>query len=186
MFSIVGPRRLLRLLHVSLARGERMDLHDVLRVQRRVWPGDLDELRHVNNGVYLSMLDLARYELLKRSGVWNRMREARLYPVVAAQTIAYRKSLRLGHRFGIETRILGYDDRAVFLEQRFVVHGEIYARAFILGRFLRRGGGVVPMAEVGRQVRIDVDAHPAPEWLREWARTVALPSTRQPAPSAWD
>ena len=76
-----------------------MDLHDVLRVRRRVWPGDLDELWHVNNGVYLSMLDLARYELLKRSGVWGRMQQARLYPVVAAQTIAYRKSLRLGQRF---------------------------------------------------------------------------------------
>jgi YbgC/YbaW family acyl-CoA thioester hydrolase len=181
----VGPRRLLRLLQVSLARGERIDLHDVLRVRRRVWPGDLDELRHVNNGVYLSMLDLARYELLKRSGIWARMQQARLYPVVAAQTIAYRKSLRLGQRFGIETRILGYDARAVYLEQRFVVHGEIYARAYIQGRFLRRGGGVAPMAEVAAAVGIDIDAHPAPHWLHDWARAVALPSTRQPAPSDW-
>ncbi|MFC0682684.1 acyl-CoA thioesterase [Lysobacter korlensis] len=181
----MGPRRLLRLLQVSLARGEQMDLHDVLRVRRRVWPGDLDELRHVNNGVYLSMLDLARYELLKRSGVWRRMQQARLYPVVAAQTIAYRKSLRLGQRFGIETRVLGYDARAVYLEQRFVVHGEIYARAHIQGRFLRRGGGVVPMVEVGELVGIDIHAHPAPEWLHEWARAVALPSTRKPAPSDW-
>jgi YbgC/YbaW family acyl-CoA thioester hydrolase len=181
----VGPRRIFRLLQVSLARGERMDLHDVLRVRRRVWPGDLDELRHVNNGVYLSMLDLARYELLKRSGVWGRMQRAGLYPVVAAQTIAYRKSLRLGQRFGIETRILGYDARAVYLEQRFVVHGEIYARAYIQGRFLRRRGGVVPMAEVGSTVGIDIDAHPAPAWLHDWARAVALPSTRQPASSNW-
>ena len=162
-----------------------MDLHDVLRVRRRVWPGDLDELRHVNNGVYLSMLDLARYELLKRSGVWERMKAAGVYPVVAAQSIAYRKSLRLGQRFEIETRILGYDARAVYLEQRFVVHGEIYARAYIQGRFLRRGGGVVPMAEVGETVGIDIDAHPAPAWLHDWSRAVALPSTRQPAPSEW-
>lgn len=162
-----------------------MDLHDVLRVRRRVWPGDLDELRHVNNGVYLSMLDLARYELLKRSGVWGRMREAGLYPVVAAQTIAYRKSLRLWQRFAIETRILGYDAKAVYLEQRFVVGGEIYARAFLQGRFLRRGAGVVPMAEIGAVVGIDIDAHPAPDWLHEWARAVALPSTRQAAPSDW-
>jgi YbgC/YbaW family acyl-CoA thioester hydrolase len=162
-----------------------MDLHDVLRVRRRVWPGDLDELRHVNNGVYLSMLDLARYELLKRSGVWERMRKAGLYPVVAAQTIAYRKSLRLGQRFGIETSVLGYDARAVYLEQRFVVGGEIYARAFIQGRFLRRAGGVAPMSEVATAVGIDIDAHPAPAWLHDWARAVALPSTRQPAPSSW-
>ena len=181
----MGPRRLFRLLQVSLVRGERMDLHDVLRVRRRVWPGDLDELRHVNNGVYLSMLDLARYELLKRSGVWERMKAAGVYPVVAAQSIAYRKSLRLGQRFEIETRILGYDARAVYLEQRFVVHGEVYARAYIVGRFLRRGGGVVPMSELAANVGIDLEAHPAPQWLHEWARAVALPSTRQPAPSDW-
>lgn len=181
----MGLRRLLRLLQVSLARGERVELHDVLRVRRRVWPGDLDELRHVNNGVYLSMLDLARYELLKRAGVWGRMQQAGLYPVVAAQTIAYRKSLHLGQRFEIETRILGYDARAVYLEQRFVVRGEIYARAYLQGRFLRRGAGVVPMTEVGATVGIDLDAHPAPQWLHDWARSVALPSTRQPAPSDW-
>lgn len=162
-----------------------MHLHDVLRVRRRVWPGDLDELRHVNNGVYLSMLDLARYELLKRSGVWERMKAAGVYPVVAAQSIAYRKSLRLGQRFEIETRILGYDARAVYLEQRFVAHSEVYARAYIVGRFLRRGGGVVPMAELAATVGIDFDAHPAPQWLHDWARAVALPSTRQPAPSDW-
>ncbi len=163
-----------------------MDLHDVLRVRRRVWPGDLDELRHVNNGVYLSILDLARYELLKRSGVWRRMQREGLYPVVAAQTIAYRKSLRLGQRFAIETRILGYDDRAVYLEQRFVVAGEIYARGFVKGRFLRRGGGVVSVAEVGALAGIDPAAHPVPEWLRSWSEHVTLPSTRAPAPSVWD
>ncbi|HEY8590096.1 MAG TPA: acyl-CoA thioesterase [Naasia sp.] len=181
----MGPRRYLRLLLVSMARGPRMDPHDVLTVQRRVWPGDLDELRHVNNGVYLSMLDLPRLELLQRAGLWGRMRAAGVYPVVAAQTIAYRKSLKLWQRFIIESRILGYDERAVFLEQRFVVDGEVYARAYIVGRFLRRTGGVVPMSEVGAIAGVDPAAWPVEGWLTQWARDVALPSTRQPAPSVW-
>ncbi|MCU1438385.1 MAG: thioesterase family protein [Naasia sp.] len=162
-----------------------MDPHDVLTVSRRVWPGDLDELRHVNNGVYLSMLDLPRTELLQRSGLWSRMRAAGVYPVVAAQTIAYRKSLQLWQRFTIESRVLGYDDRAVFIEQRFVVDGEVYARAYVLGRFLRRTGGVVPMDELARLTGIDVAGWPVDEWLHEWSRGVALPSTRRPAPSVW-
>ncbi len=151
-----------------------------------MWPGDLDELRHVNNGVYLSMLDLARYELLRRAGLWHRMQKAGVYPVVASQTITYRKSLELWQRFEIESRILGYDDRAVYLDQRFVVRGEVYARAYIMGRFLRRPGGVVPIAELAEVTGIDTLAWPVPDWLTEWAQAVALPSTRQPARSEWD
>src|SRR3546814_5466286 len=41
-------------------------------------------------------------DLMVRSGIWRRLREARIYPVVTAQTITYRKSLELGQRFTVE------------------------------------------------------------------------------------
>jgi hypothetical protein len=46
-------------------------------------------------------------------------------------------------------------------------------------------GGVAPIREVGDIVGIDTSAHPIPEWMREWAQQVRLPSTKQPAPSDW-
>ncbi|WP_307807433.1 acyl-CoA thioesterase [Naasia sp. SYSU D00948] len=181
-------RRSLRLLQLNLTAGRRppLDLHDVAVIEGRVWPTDLDELRHVNNGVYLSMMDLPRLDLLMRSGLWPRFRAAGIYPVVASQTITYRKSLQLWQRFRIETRIVGYDDRAVYLEQRFVVDGEVYARGFVKGRFLRRTGGVATIEEVGRLAGIDPALHPIPEWMRSWSEHVALPSSRAEAPSRWD
>jgi hypothetical protein len=118
--------------------------------------------------------------------VWAQFQKAGVYPVVASQTITYRKSLRLWQRFEVETRILGYDERAVYLEQRFVAGGEIYARAYVKGRFLRRTGGVVSIAEVGLLAGIDPTAHPIPDWLEEWSRHVALPSTSVPAASEWE
>ena len=151
----------------------------------RVWLTDLDELRHMNNGVYLALLDHARLDLMLRSGAWQKMRAAEVYPVVTAQSIAYRKSLELGQRFQIESRIIGYDDRSVYIEQRVVSKGEVYARAFVQGRFLRDAGGVAPIDEVGQTVGVVTADHPAPEWLREWSADVSLPSTRQPAPSDW-
>jgi len=185
----VNPlRRFFRLfwLIVTVRRRPRIALHDVARMNGRVWPSDLDELGHVNNGVYLSMLDHPRLDLLQRSGVWGPMKRAGIYAVVASQTVTYRKSMRLGQKFVIESRIIGYDDRAVYLDQRFVVDGEIYARAYVKGRFIRRTGGVVSTVEVGALTGIDVAAHPVPEWMADWARHVALPSTRGPAPSDWD
>lgn len=162
-----------------------IDPQHVGRVQRRVMLGDIDELRHMNNGVYLSMLDHARQELVVRTGVWARLRAAKMYPVVTAQTITYRKSLTYRQRYDIESRLLGLDDRCVYMEQRFVVEGEIYARAFVQARFLRDAGGTVPTDELAEVTGIDPEHFQVPEWLHEWAAHVRLPGTRQPAPSGW-
>src|SRR5687768_7148163 len=86
----------------------------------RVWPTDLDVLMHVNNGVYLSMMDLGRIDLMTRSGLFATINERGWYPVVTAQTIQYRRSLKLFDRFDIVTRVLAWDDKTIMLEQRFV------------------------------------------------------------------
>lgn len=181
-------RRFSRMFRIRAAAKRRpaLAITDVSIVHDRVWPTDIDELRHMNNGVYLSLLDHARLDLMLRAGAWAAMRAAKVYPVVTAQSIAYRRSLELGQRFQIETRIAGYDDRSVYIEQRVVARGEIYARAFVQGRFLRDAGGVVPIQEVGDVVGVVTADHPVPTWLREWAENVRLPSTREPAPSDWD
>jgi acyl-CoA thioesterase FadM len=158
---------------------------DVGRVSGRVWPTEIDEFRHMNNGVYLSLLDHARLDLLERSGLWAKIRGAGVYPVVSMQTVSYRKSLTLGQKYVIESRMVGFDERSVYLEQRFVVDGEIYVRAFIAGRFLRDAGGVVMMAELAEITGIDVSTLPVSDWLRAWADGAKLPSTRDSAPSVW-
>lgn len=180
-------RRFTRMFRISFGarRREPLGPHDVSIVHDRVWLTDLDELRHMNNGVYLSLLDHARLDLMLRSGVWRKLRASKIYPVVTAQSIAYRKSLELGQKFQIRSRIIGYDHRAVYIEQRVVANEEIYARAFVQGRFLRDAGGVAPIEEVGDVVGVVTADLPAPEWLSAWSAEVSLPSTRQPAPSDW-
>lgn len=181
-------RRYVRLARIRLMASRRgpLDIHDVSIVPDRVWLSDIDELRHMNNGVYLMLLDHGRSDLMLRSGGWQKMMAAKVYPVVSAQTIAYRKSLEVGQRFQTESRIVGYDDVAVYMEQRIVRNGEVYARAYVQGRFLRMTGGTAPIQEVGEIVGVDVSAHPIPDWMREWAAQVRLPSTKSPAPSSWD
>jgi len=180
-------RRYLRMFRIQLAarRGARLALHDVATRHERVWLTEIDELRHMNNSVYLGLMDHARLDLLLRSGVWKLMRAAAIYPVVTSQTISYRKSLELGDGYDIETRIAGYDERQVYIEQRFVRAGEVTAVAFVAGRFLRDRGGVVSMAELGEVTGVDVAAFPIPAWMAEWAAATRLPSTKDPAPSTW-
>lgn len=122
----------------------------------RVWPTDLDVFRHVNNGVYLSMMDLGRVDLMDRSGLLAAIKAQGWYPVVMSQTIQYRRSLRVFQRFDIVTRVLAWDDKAILLQQEFTRGGETYATALIRGRFLSRSGSV-PMADV-----IALAGNPAP------------------------
>lgn len=179
------------LLHVLFLSRRKPDLdhYEVARTNFITLPTDLDINRHMNNGVYFSIMDVARFDMLVRNGVWAIMREKGWYPVVASETITFRKSLSLWQRFTIESRILGFDEKAVYVEQRFVRPGpggepEVFAQGVIRGRFLRKAGGVVPVPEL-------VEAFGAtpgdglPEWIERWGTDVALPPTRAAAPSIW-
>ena len=166
--------------------GPRLDPHDVGRMAFRVLPTDLDVLGHMNNGVYLSIMDLGRMDLLQRSGVWSRLFRAGFFPVMADETISFRRSLMPWQRFTLETRIVGYDAKAVYVEQRAVVEGQIYARATTRGRFVKKTGGTVTTAEVAEVTGIDITGRPLPEWMARWATDVALPAARAAAPSEWD
>jgi YbgC/YbaW family acyl-CoA thioester hydrolase len=151
----------------------------------RVLPTDLDVMGHMNNGMYFSIMDLGRTDLLRRIGAWKKMVSTGILPVIANETITFRKSLRSWMRFTIETRIIGFDEKAMYFEQRVVVDREIYARATMRARFTKRTGGTATIAEWADATGIDVSRRLSEEWIDRWSRDVALPPTKAPAPSDW-
>ncbi|WP_159603492.1 thioesterase family protein [Agromyces humi] len=179
------------LLHVLFLSRRKPDLghYDVARTNFITLPTDLDINRHMNNGVYFSIMDVARFDMLVRNGVWGAFRAKGWYPVVASETITFRKSLSLWQRFTIESKLVGYDDKAVYMEQRFVRPGpdgeaEVYAQGFIRARFLRKTGGTVPVSELIAEFGA-IEGQGIPEWIERWGADVALPATRAKAPSLW-
>ena len=105
------------------ARRSALTIWDVSSLPLRVLPTDIDIAMHVNNGMYFSLMDLGRFDLMVRSGVWKRMRQRGWTPVAAGETIAFRKSLQLWQHYTIETRIIGLDAKAIYFEQRMVADG---------------------------------------------------------------
>jgi acyl-CoA thioesterase FadM len=175
------------ILHAWISRfGKRIGHYDVAVTKLRVLPTDLDVLRHMNNGVYLSIFDIGRFDLMRRNGVWQIFAERGWYPVVASETITFRKSLQLWQAFTVESRIIGFDDKAAYLQHRAVVGGEIYAEAFIKARFLKRAGGTVPIDEMLDAVGPAPATLELPEWLARWGDDVKLPASRAEAPSIWE
>ena len=114
----------------------------------RVWPTDLDVNAHMNNGRYATLMDLGRVDLMARAGLLSIIRRERMYPVVTAQHILYRRSLDPFQLFTLETRILGVDERFAYLEQRFLRGETVHARGVVQALFLRPGEGRVPTDEM--------------------------------------
>ncbi|MDA1081750.1 MAG: acyl-CoA thioesterase [Gemmatimonadetes bacterium] len=134
----------------------------------RVLPTDLDVLFHVNNGVYLSMMDVARVDLMYRAGLMGRLTARRWYPVVVAETIRFRKSLQLFDRFTIDTRVIGWDEKALLLQQDFVRRGEVIATATVRSRFLIRGGGSVAPSDLAVLASEPAVSPPLSEAVARW------------------
>jgi acyl-CoA thioesterase FadM len=154
---------LLRLLLLLFSSRRRSRLHvlDTCVTPFRVWLNDLDALLHMNNGRYLTILDLARVDLMMRSGLWKHLKAQGWYPVVTLETIRFHRSLELGNRYDVETRVIGWDEKHIFVEQGFVRDDAQVALAVVrdrrviatvgdhaasarvarVGRALERGGG---------------------------------------------
>ena len=159
--------RLLWLL-VSSRRQTTLSALDTCRTPFGVLPSDLDVLRHMNNGRYLSIMDLARVDLMTRSGLAGRLRQRQWYPVVAAQTIRFRRSLTLFQRFAVESRVLGWDDKAFLVEQLFVRNAEVVASAVVRARFLGRGGERIASRDILNLVGLDQASPPLPDVVARW------------------
>lgn len=154
-----------------------VDIWDTAITPFRVAPTDLDVLGHMNNGKYLSLLDLGRLDLMLRSGLWKKLSARGWYPVVAGQTITYRKSLQPGQKFDLYTRVLGFDDRWGYLEQTFVSGDTVYAQAVIRSRFLKKTGGSVEHDELETLVGGFPTELTVPQWALDWAAATRIPAT---------
>lgn len=85
----------------------------------RVTTRDID-MCHMNNARYLRECDFARFSLYMRNGVFKALRALKASMVVGATTIRYRRALCIGEGYDLRSRIVTWDEKAFFLEQRFV------------------------------------------------------------------
>lgn len=134
----------------------------------RVWPNDLDANLHMNNGRYLTLMDLGRFDLLIRTGLLRTIFRRRWMPVLAGATIRFRRSLDPFQRFRLRTHVLGWDSKSVIMEQTFeTLDGQVAARALVRAVF-RRKGGTVPTDELVDAAGWSGNSPPLPEYAAAW------------------
>jgi acyl-CoA thioesterase FadM len=153
--------RLLKILLFSRFRS-KMEIFDESTVHFRVWPNDLDPYLHMNNGVYLTLLDIGRVDLMIRTGMMKVAKQHGFYPVVASEAIKFRISLTPFARFAIQTKMVGWDERYFYISQKYIWKDQVAASAIIKGRILSKKGGKVAPAEVFTLLGRPVQSPPLP------------------------
>ena len=167
---MIDTLRFARVLGSSLS-GPQIDLCDPVSLRFRALPRDCDTNLHLNNARYLSLMDLGRLSLVGRMGLGSSMLKQKWGAVVGAVELEFLSEIRMFAAFDLTTRIVGWDPKWFYMEQRFERAGKLAAVGRVQGLFRGRGRSV-PTAEVIAEVGPWVTS---PELPRSFQR-LATPS----------
>src|SRR5688572_12478134 len=145
----------------------RKGLLEESRVGFHVLPTDCDVNFHMNNGRYLSLMDLGRVHLMAQLRLLGVIVRKKWRPVLAAADINFIRQLAPFQKFDLVTSIVTWDDKYAYMEQRFESDGVLCAHAYVKGLFLDARGRVANstvVAELGHHGA----PPPCPEELRLW------------------
>lgn len=122
--------------------------HAPLTAPRRatftVWLTDQDMFLHMTNSRYLSFADLGRVDLTARAGLRKAMNRHRWRAEICGQIMTINRMLKAPNRFQLETRICGWDDRYLAVEQTFIRRARTHASVNTLLRVQDRDGTPIP------------------------------------------
>ncbi len=161
-----------RLIYVIIESLFRRKLHPLSEsvVNFTVWPNDLDLNFHMNNGRYLPIMDLGRVDLLLRADLLPLLMKYRWQPLVGAVNIRYRQSLAPFSRYRLHTKIVAWDEKWIYLEQRFERKKRLIATAHVKAIFRSPKGNITP-EEVFGLLKMNIDPPRIPDRVKKWIET---------------
>lgn len=136
--------RLLWLLFSSLWK-EPLSVLDTSIISLRVHINDVD-VRKVSGDRYFAFADLGWGDMFIRWGAFGRVLRGECAPVGQVLSVKVRSPLWLFQAFRVHTKVLWWDERWVYAEQRFVRQGETIAVCVLKGGLLK-GSTLLPVSE---------------------------------------
>ena len=136
------------------------------------WPWDLDPWVELNNGRTLTLYDLGRLPLARRTGVERVLREKGWGLTVAGSSTRYRKRVTMFMRLTMRTRCLGWDHRFLYMEQSMWCGEECASQVLIRSAIVSKAG-MVPPREIAQAMGVAGDGPELPAWVRAWIEAEA-------------
>lgn len=147
----------------------RLSMHDASVLHTRVWPVDVDLNIHMTNARYSAVMDLGRTDLMIRTGLLRMVLRHRLQAVVGASMLRWRKGLAPLQPYRLETRLVAWDDKWFWMEQRFITAKGVLACIGMVKACFTDRDGVVPPDRVAAFLGVDPDQRPPlPDWAAGW------------------
>jgi acyl-CoA thioesterase FadM len=139
------------------------------------WPQDIDPWMELNNGRTLTLYDLGRIPMAGRTGLHKVAREKGWGLAVAGASVRYRKRVKMFDRITMHSRLLGWDGRFVYMDQRMFVRGECTSQALLRSAITQGKRGIVPPAEMAVALGLPGESPVLPDWVQAW---IAADGTR--------
>lgn len=131
------------------------------------WPWDIDLWRELNNGRTLTLFDLGRIPLARRTGLWQTLKRERWGLTIAGATVRYRKRIRVFETVEMRSRAVGWDHRFIYMEQSMWKGEDCTTHALYRGAITDRNGIVAP-ERVLAAMGLDTTSPELPGWVQAW------------------
>lgn len=116
--------------------------YDAVSLPLRVMPWDCDLNFHINNGRYLSIMDVARVQLYLATGIVPVLMKYKWSPVVTSSHLLYRRSVNIFERYDLTSQFVGRTDKFLIVEHRFKVKGKTAVLSYVALAFRDKQGVV--------------------------------------------
>lgn len=161
-------------------RAPRVTLGETVELELRVWPTDLDLNGHMNNGRYLTLVDLALATVFIRSGFARLCIARRWRPMGGGNVVYFRRGLTLFQRFKLRFSIVAWDEYWSYARFDFVRDGQLCATGFVKGAAAARDG-LVRNADIYPALGYRQSSPPLPDDLEAWLAADRLLHSRTKA-----
>ena len=163
----------LRLALTEPRRPRLARIDEEIALRFRVWPLDIDYMRHMNNARYFTAMELVRLALMARTGLIRLALRRGWRFGNAAQKAVFFRGLNLWQRYDVTARLLYADDQWLYLKQHVRHAGSLRATGlFKIG--VREGRDVVSPRDIAALLGYETPAAGAPPEVIEWERVNAI------------
>ena len=128
----------------NLLRPKKVDIFEECELQMRVLPNDLDLNMHMNNGRYLTIMDIGRTDFTMKLDLHKLMVKEKWGAVATAINVIYLRPLNPFDKYTLKTKFIAWDDMWFYLEQKFVKQDKVVASAIVKATFIKNGKRLDP------------------------------------------
>ena len=131
-----------------------------------VLPQDIDPFMELNNGRYVTLLDLGRFSLGAKVNMVSFLKRNNWSLTIIGTYNEYRYRLRLFQRFILKTKIIGYDEKWFYFFQKVERNGKTHMASIVKFAYTSKKG-LVSTKEVITAMDIEYDPNSLPSWIKE-------------------